>query len=142
MYPEHIVLPMKQDLTTAGFEDVTTPDRVDHLLNENKTTDDETLLVVINSVCGCAAANARPGAKLAVQYAAKKPTKLATVFAGFDIGAVARTRQYTVPYPASSPSMALFKNGKLVHFIERHQIEGVSAQQLAKGLIDAFEQYC
>lgn len=142
MYPEHIVLPMKEDLTVAGFEDVTTPTRVDELIDSNKGSDDETLFLVINSVCGCAAANARPGAKMAVHYANKKPVKLATVFAGFDVGAVARARQYTMPYPASSPSMALFKNGKLVHFIERHQIEGVSAQQIAKGLIEAFEQYC
>lgn len=142
MYPEHIVLPMKEDLTVAGFEDVTTPTRVDELIDSNKSSEDETLLLVINSVCGCAAANARPGAKMAVHYGSKKPAKLATVFAGFDIGAVARARQYTLPYPPSSPSMALFKNGKLVHFIERHQIEGVSAQQIAKGLMDVFEKYC
>lgn len=142
MYPENIVLPMKEDLIVAGFEDVTTPMRVDELIDSNKGSDDETLFLVINSVCGCAAANARPGAKMAVHYANKKPAKLATVFAGFDVGAVARVRQYTMPYPASSPCMALFKNGKLVHFIERHQIEGVSAQQVAKGLIEAFEQYC
>ena len=142
MYPPQIALPMKEELTNVGFEDVTSPDRVDTLISENKNTTDETLLVVINSVCGCAAANARPGAKLALQYSPKKPSKLATVFAGFDIGAVARTREYTMPYPPSSPSMALFKNGQLVHFIERHQIEGVSAQQIAKSLIDAFEQYC
>ena len=142
MYPPQIVLPMKEELTNAGFEDVNSAERVDHLIAENKNTHDQTLFVVINSVCGCAAANARPGAKLAMQYGTKKPNKLATVFAGFDIGAVARTREYTMPYPPSSPSMALFKNGQLVHFVERHQIEGVSAQQIAKNLMEAFEKQC
>lgn len=138
MYPEHLVTPMKAELTTAGFEDLTSADMVDTAL-QNK---EGTVFMVINSVCGCAAANARPGAKMAVHYTEKKPTKLVTVFAGFDQTAVSRARQYTSPYPPSSPSMALFKDGKLVYFMERHQIEGVSAQAIAKELMAAFETYC
>ena len=138
MYPEHLVTPMKAELTTAGFEDLTNPEMVDTAIQNN----DATVFLVINSVCGCAAANARPGAKMAVQYAEKKPNKLVTVFAGFDQSAVARARQHTLPYPPSSPSMALFKNGELVYFMERHQIEGVSAQAIAKELMTAFDEFC
>ncbi len=138
MYPPQIVLPMKAELTESGFADLTTPEMVEDMI----TNHDGTLLLVINSVCGCAAANARPGAKIALQYATKKPDNLATVFAGFDTAAVARAREYTLPYPASSPSMALFKNGQLVYFMERHQIEGVSAQEIARNLLGAFEKHC
>lgn len=137
MYPEEIVIPMKQDLTSAGFTELTNTDAVDAAIKAEGTT-----LVVVNSVCGCAAGAARPGVKLAVQSSAKKPTRLTTVFAGFDTEAVARARQHFAPYPPSSPSMALFKDGKLVHFIERHHIEGRSAEMIAQNLKAAFEEFC
>ena len=136
MYPEELVAPMKEELTSAGFEDLTTPAQVDAAINGEGTT-----LVVINSVCGCAAANARPAARIAVTND-KKPNKIATVFAGFDGDAVAQARQYMLPYPPSSPSMGLFKDGKLVHFIERHHIEGRPAEMIAENLTEAFNAYC
>jgi putative YphP/YqiW family bacilliredoxin len=136
MYPAEIVIPMKQELTSAGFEDLTTAEAVDAAVNSKGTT-----LVVINSVCGCAAGNARPAVKMAAK-AAKIPTKLSTVFAGFDYDAVNQARKYMLPYPPSSPSIALFKDGSLVHMIERHNIEGKSAQLIAESLIGAFEEYC
>ena len=138
MYPIHLTAPMKADLVDVGFIDLDTPEIVDEVITQSEGT----LFVVINSVCGCAAGNARPAAKMAMQYANKKPDKLATVFAGVDSLATNQVRKYTLPYPPSSPSMALFKDGKLVHFIERHQIEGVPAQQLARKLLEAFEEYC
>ncbi len=134
MYPAEIVLPMKQDLVDAGFEDLTTPEAVDAAVNS-----DGGVLLVINSVCGCAAGNARPAAKLASQH--EKAPKLATVFAGFDKEAVEQARRYMLPYPPSSPSMALFKDGKLVHMIERHNIEGNQATMIADSLTGAFEEY-
>ncbi len=137
MYPEQIVIPMKQDLTSAGFTELTNTDAVDAAIKADGTT-----LVVVNSVCGCAAGAARPGAKLAVQNSGKRPDRITTVFAGFDTEAVARARQYFAPYPPSSPAMALFKDGKLVHFIERHHIEGRSAEMIAQNLMGAFEEYC
>ncbi len=137
MYPEEIVIPMKKDLTSAGFTELTNPDAVDAAIKAEGTT-----LVVVNSVCGCAAGAARPGAKLAIQNSTKRPDRITTVFAGFDTEAVARARQYFAPYPPSSPAMALFKDGKLVHFIERHHIEGRSAEMIAQNLIGAFEEYC
>ena len=136
MYPEAIVKPMKAELTAVGFEDLTTPDAVDAAVNTKGT-----VLMVVNSVCGCAAGAARPGVRLAVQ-GGKKPTKLTTVFAGFDTEAVVQARKHFAPYPPSSPSIALFKDGKLVHFIERHHIEGRSAEMIADNLKMAFEQYC
>ncbi len=136
MYPEEIVIPMKNDLLSAGFTEMTTPDQVDKQLEKEGTT-----LVVINSVCGCAAGNARPAAKMAATHT-KRPDHLTTVFAGFDTEAVNQARKHMLPYPPSSPSMALFKNGKLVHFIERHHIEGVSAQMIAENLTAAFDEYC
>ena len=139
MYPEEIVLPLKADLTSAGFADVRTAEEVDQIINSGK---EETLMLVVNSVCGCAARNARPAAKMAVQHATKKPSKLTTVFAGFDGDAVQRARQYMLPYPPSSPAIALFKNGKLVHMIERHAIEGRPAELIAENLIAAFDEYC
>ncbi|MFM7021642.1 MAG: BrxA/BrxB family bacilliredoxin [Flavobacteriales bacterium] len=139
MYPAEIVLPLKQDLTSAGFADLSTAEDVDNVINSGK---EETVLVVINSVCGCAARNARPAAKQAVQTTGKKPSKITTVFAGFDTDAVARARQYMLPYPPSSPSIALFKNGRLVHMIERHAIEGRPAELIADNLVAAFEEYC
>jgi putative YphP/YqiW family bacilliredoxin len=136
MYPQELVAPMKSDLTSAGFEDLLSPEQVDSLIQSKGT-----VLVVINSVCGCAAGNARPGVKMAVQ-SEKRPDKLATVFAGVDKDAVAQARKYMLPYPPSSPSIALFKDGKLVHFIERHHIEGRSAMMVAENLKAAFEEYC
>lgn len=137
MYPPELVAPMKEDLTSVGFEQLTAPSDVDSVLNNNEGT----VLVVVNSVCGCAAANARPAAKMAVQNA-KKPSKLTTVFAGVDAEATEQARKYMLPYPASSPSMALFKDGRLVHFIERHHIEGRPAEMIAESLTAAFDEYC
>lgn len=137
MYPEHITKPMAQELVDAGFESLTSADQVADILGKNEGS----VLVVINSVCGCAAANARPAAIMASKTE-KRPDKLVTVFAGVDKDAVAKAREFTFPYPPSSPSMGLFKDGKLVHFIERHQIEGRPAQLIAQNLVAAFEAYC
>jgi putative YphP/YqiW family bacilliredoxin len=137
MYPEEIVIPMKEELTENGFVEMLTAAEVD-----NKLANDGTTLVVINSVCGCSAGTARPGVLMAVHNSTKKPDSLATSFAGFDVDAVKKIREHLLPYPPSSPSIALFKNGQLVHFIERHNIEGRSAQMIAENLIGAFEQYC
>ena len=137
MYPKEIVIPMKEELTENGFTELVTNDEVDKAV-----TDKGTALVFINSVCGCSAGTARPGVLTAVQNSSKKPDRLTTSFAGFDIDAVNKIRQHLLPYPPSSPSIALFKNGKLVHFIERHNIEGRSAQMIANNLSAAFEEYC
>ena len=137
MYPEYLTTPMKAELTEHGFADLTNIEQVDELIKNEGTA-----FVVINSVCGCAAANARPAAKLAVQYANKKPDRLATAFAGVDREATNQVRNHTLPYPPSSPCMALFKDGRLVHFIERHQIEGRSAQDIAREMLTAFETHC
>ena len=136
MYPEYLVAPMRTDLTSVGFEELKNAEEVAKAIESEGTT-----FVVVNSVCGCAAANARPAAKIAVQEG-KKPNKIVTVFAGMEKDAVDAARNYMLPYPPSSPSMALFKDGKLVHIIERHQIEGRPAQMIADNLIGAFEQYC
>jgi len=136
MYPEYLVAPMRADLTTAGFEELKDAEEV-----KNAVESEGTVFVMVNSVCGCAAAMARPAAKLAAQNA-KRPNKLVTVFAGMEADAVNEARRYMLPYPPSSPAMALFKDGKLVHMIERHQIEGRPAQMIADNLIDAFDQYC
>ena len=136
MYPEYLVEPMRKDLTNVGFEELKSADEVTEAINSQGT-----VFVVVNSVCGCAAANARPAAKLASQFE-KHPDRLVTVFAGMEKDAVDKARSYMLPYPPSSPSMALFKDGKLVHIIERHQIEGRPAQMIADNLIGAFEQYC
>jgi len=136
MYPVEIVAPMKEELTSAGFEDLTSAEDVDNAVNNDGTT-----LVVINSVCGCAAGNARPAVKIAAQ-AANRPTKITTVFAGFDADAVNQARKYMLPYPPSSPAIALFKGGNLVHMIERHNIEGNSAQAIAENLTAAFDEFC
>jgi len=138
MYPEEMVLPMKGELTAVGFEEMTTPDQVDAVLNSGA---EETVLVVLNSVCGCAAGSMRPAVKMAVQHD-KLPNKLTTAFAGFDGEAVAQARKYMLPYPPSSPSIALFKNGKLVHMIERHHIEGRTAEMIAENMKMAFDEYC
>lgn len=137
MYPEEIVIPMKEELTENGFAEMLTASQVDEKISESGTT-----LVVINSVCGCSAGTARPGVLMAVNNSAKKPDHLTTSFAGFDVDAVKKIREHLLPYPPSSPSIALFKDGQLVHFIERHNIEGRSAQMIAENLIGAFEQYC
>ena len=137
MYPEEIVVPMKEELTEHGFSELLTASEVDNQLSKEGTT-----LVMINSVCGCSAGSARPGVILAVLNSDKRPDHLTTTFAGFDIEAVRKLREHLLPYPPSSPAIALFKNGQLVHFIERHQIEGRPAQMIANNLINAFEQYC
>jgi len=137
MYPEEIVVPMKEELTENGFQELLTATDVENTLQQEGTS-----LVFINSVCGCSAGTARPGVLMAVTNSEKKPERLTTSFAGFDIEAVKNIRQHLLPYPPSSPSIALFKNGKLVHFIERHNIEGRSAQMIANNLKAAFEEYC
>ena len=137
MYPEQIVIPMKEELTEKGFSDLVTDEQVEKAIAQDGTT-----LVVINSVCGCSAGTARPGVLLAVETSTKKPVHLATSFAGFDYEAVNKIREHLLPYPPSSPSIALFKDGKLVHFLERHNIEGASAQMISTNLAAAFEEYC
>ena len=138
MYPEDLVAPMRTDLTSVGFTELKSAEEVEnHLENQKGTT-----LLVINSVCGCAAGAARPGVKMAVNKSSKKPDSLATVFAGVDKEAVAKAREYTLPYPPSSPSIALFKDGELVHFIERHHIEGRNAEMIGNHLVQVFEEYC
>ncbi len=136
MYPESLVKPMKAELTSVGFEDLTTPESVETALKN-----DGTVLMVVNSVCGCAAGAARPGIKLSLDNA-KKPSKLTTVFAGFDGDAVAQARQHFAPYPPSSPAIALFKNGELVHFVERHNIEGRSAAMISEHLKMVYDEFC
>ena len=136
MYPEELVKPMRQDLASAGFEELYTGEAVENALKQDGTT-----LVVVNSVCGCAAANARPAAKLSLQNA-KTPNHLVTVFAGVDTEAVTTAREHMVPFPPSSPSMALFKDGELVHMIERHHIEGRPAEMIAENLMEAFNEHC
>ena len=137
-YPEQLCAPMRSDLTTVGFEELKTPEDVDQSIPNSEGT----LLLVVNSVCGCAAGTARPGVKLSLQKSDKRPGKMVTVFAGQDLEATNQARKYTLPYPPSSPSIALFKDGKLVHFVERHHIEGRSAEMIADNLISAYEEYC
>jgi putative YphP/YqiW family bacilliredoxin len=137
MYPEEIVIPMKEELTENGFQELLNKNEVEAQLQKQGTT-----LVMINSVCGCSAGSARPGVLMAVANAPKRPDHLTTAFAGFDLEAVQTLRQHLLPYPPSSPAIALFKDGELVHFIERHQIEGRPAHLIANNLIHAFEQYC
>ena len=138
MYPAELVAPMKSDLTAVGFKQLVNETDVEEALNQTSGT----TFLVFNSVCGCAAGAARPAVKMAVTNSSKKPDNLVTAFAGVDTAAVAKAREYTLPYPPSSPSMALFKDGKLVHFIERHQIEGNNAQTIADHLQKVFEHYC
>lgn len=137
MYPAELVAPMKQDLVNAGFKELLTAAEVDETIRNSKGT----LLVVVNSVCGCAAGNMRPGVKLSIQNS-KKPEQLTTVFAGVDGEAVAQARKHFLPYPPSSPSIALFKDGELVHFLERHHIEGGTAQMIAENLAEAYNEFC
>ncbi|WP_026770030.1 BrxA/BrxB family bacilliredoxin [Asinibacterium sp. OR53] len=137
MYPAEIVLPMKAELTDHGFDELVSAREVDDTLKQSGTT-----LVVINSVCGCAAGACRPGVLMAVQNAGKLPDRLTTSFAGFDVEAVNQVRQHLLPYPPSSPAIALFKDGQLVSMVERHQIEGRPAQMIAQHLIAVFDEYC
>ncbi len=137
MYPIALTSPMTKDLTDYGFEQLSTPDAVEQVLENQEGT----ALLVVNSVCGCAAAMARPGAKMSLENE-KHPVKLYTVFAGVDTDAVAKAREFLAPYPPSSPSIALFKDGKLVHFLERRHIEGRSAQIIADNLRAAYDMYC
>ncbi len=137
MYPEQIVAPMKAELTSHGFTELLTPADVDNTLNKQGTT-----LLMINSVCGCSAGSARPGVLMAVHNSKKVPDQLTTTFAGFDMAAVQQARKHLLPYPPSSPAIALFKDGKVVHMIERHMIEGRPAQMIAANLLQAFETYC
>ena len=136
MYPPELVKPMREDLTNVGFEELHTTEAVDNAIAKEGTT-----LVVVNSVCGCAAANARPGARMSLQNA-KHPTSLVTVFAGVDKEATDKAREYMIPFPPSSPSMALFKDGELVHMLERHHIEGRPAELIAENLMDAYNEHC
>jgi putative YphP/YqiW family bacilliredoxin len=136
MYPAEIVKPMREDLSLYGFQELFTADEVNAAINQ-----DGTVLVVVNSVCGCAAANARPGAKMSLTND-KKPNHLTTVFAGVDFEAVDAARAAMVPFPPSSPSMALFKDGELVHMLERHHIEGRSADMIAANLRSAYDEFC
>lgn len=136
MYPEELVIPMKEELTENGFQDLTTPEQVTELLKKPGTT-----LIVINSVCGCSAGAARPGVLYSLT-GEKKPDHLATAFAGFDQDAVAEVRKNTAPFPPSSPSIALFKDGELVHMVERHHIEGNPAGAIAANLQAAYDEFC
>ena len=136
MYPAELVKPMREDLTKVGFSELHTANEVNEALKKEGTT-----LVVVNSVCGCAAANARPGASMSLANE-KKPDNLITVFAGVDRDAVDAARAQMIPFPPSSPSMALFKNGELVHMLERHHIEGRPAEMIAENLKNAYNEFC
>ena len=136
MYPAELVKPMRDDLANAGFEELFTADAVENAIKKEGTT-----LVVVNSVCGCAAANARPAAKMSLRNE-KKPDHLVTVFAGVDTEAVNAARDLMIPFPPSSPSIALFRDGELVHMIERHHIEGRPAEMIAENLTEAFNEFC
>ena len=136
MYPEEMVKPMRAELSDAGFQDLYSAETVEQAISKEGTT-----LVVVNSVCGCAARNARPGAKMSLDNA-KKPSKLVTVFAGVDKEAVDKAREHMFPFPPSSPCMALFKDGELVHMLERHHIEGRPAELIAENLKDAYNEFC
>ncbi len=136
MYPAELVKPMREDLSSIGFEELYTAEAVKSAVNKEGTT-----LVVVNSVCGCAAANARPAAKMSLMNN-KKPDHIVTVFAGVDTEAVDAARNLMIPFPPSSPSMALFKDGELVHMIERHHIEGRPAEMIAENLTEAYNEFC
>jgi putative YphP/YqiW family bacilliredoxin len=136
MYPEEMIKPMRAELSEVGFQELHTAEAVENVLKQKGTT-----LVIVNSVCGCAARNARPGAKMSLD-GAKKPDQLVTVFAGVDKEAVDSARQHMFPFPPSSPSMALFRDGELVHMLERHHIEGRPAEMIAENLKDAYAEFC
>jgi putative YphP/YqiW family bacilliredoxin len=138
MYPDYFVAPMRADLTDVGFKEFRTAEEVEnHLKNHQGTS-----LLVINSVCGCAAGAARPGIRYALSKTNKRPDHLVTVFAGVDMDATSKAREFTAPYPPSSPSIALFKDGELIHFIERHHIEGRNAQMIGEHLVEVIEEFC
>ena len=137
MYDERFITPMRQELTRLGVEELRTPEAVDAKLKDAEGT----TLLIVNSMCGCAARNARPAVATALQHAVK-PNHLTTVFAGQDVEATARARSYITGYPPSSPSIGLLKDGKLVYMLERYQIEGRSAEAISKDLVEAFEQHC
>lgn len=137
MYPIELTIPMNKELTDFGFQGLDNPTEVSEAIESMKGT----ALLVINSVCGCAAANARPGAKLALQNA-KKPTNSYTVFAGVNKEATEKAREYLLPYPPSSPAIALFKDGQLVHMLERRHIEGHTAEMISQNLVSAFDKFC
>lgn len=138
MYPPHLVAPMKADLTSVGFQELLTAEAVDNFM----TNAEGITLVMVNSVCGCAAGAARPGVKAALAKSEIKPDNLVTVFAGVDTDAVNKMREYCLPYPPSSPAIALFRDDELIHFIERHHIEGRSAEMIAQHLVMAFDEFC
>jgi putative YphP/YqiW family bacilliredoxin len=138
MYDERLVAPMREELTSVGFSELRTPEEVDGALKDSKGT----VLVMVNSVCGCAAGRARPGVRLALQMAPVKPERLTTVFAGQDREATARAREYFARQPPTSPQVALLKDGRLVYLMQRHQIEGRDAPEIAADLVEAFRQYC
>ncbi|EOZ92607.1 hypothetical protein A33Q_3988 [Indibacter alkaliphilus LW1] len=138
MYPEELIAPMRAELTDAGFQEFRTSEDVENHLKDHKGT----TLIVINSVCGCAAGAARPGVRYALDKSDSRPDVLATVFAGNDKDAVQKVREHHLPYPPSSPAMALFKDGELVHFIERHHIEGRNAQMIGEHLVEVFDHFC
>ncbi|MES2726216.1 MAG: BrxA/BrxB family bacilliredoxin [Bacteroidota bacterium] len=137
-YPEMLVAPMRQQLVDAGFKSLMTASEVEAAMKNTEGTQ----LMVFNSVCGCAAGTARPGVMKAIKESSKVPTELLTVFAGQEVEAVAKAREFIAPYPPSSPSIGLYKNGELVHFVERHNIEGRSADMIAEHLKAVFEEYC
>lgn len=137
-YPEQLCAPMRADLTGAGFHELKTAEEVDKAIRDSSGT----VLLVFNSVCGCAAGAARPAVKMSLQKSTKKPASLVSVFAGQDQEATAQARKYTLPFPPSSPSIALFKDGKLVHFVERHHIEGHAAETIADHLAGVYEEVC
>ena len=136
-YPEEMCKPMREDLTSVGFVEMKTSEDVENVLNKKEGS----VLVMVNSVCGCAAGNARPAVKLAKTFSPQADV-FATVFAGQDIGATAKAREYMSPFPPSSPSIALFKDGELVHFIERHHIEGREADLISENLTQAYNEFC
>ena len=138
MYPEELVAPMRNELTEIGFKECNDGPAVDQLFSDNQGT----VLLVVNSVCGCAAGSARPGVKMAVEQSQKRPAQLATVFAGVDKEATDKAREYLAPYPPSSPSVGLFKDGQLVHMVERHHIEGNSPEAIGKHLAAVFDEFC
>ncbi len=137
MYPVELTIPMSKDLTDFGFTGLKSEEEVINAIEQSEGTS----LLVVNSVCGCAAANARPGAKIALQHS-KKPNNSFTVFAGVDREATEKAREFLLPYPPSSPAIALFKDGRLVHMLERHHIEGRTAQMIAENLTGAFDEHC
>lgn len=138
MYPEELVAPMRRELTNEGFIEIKTPEQADEAIKNSKGT----MLMVVNSVCGCAAGSARPGIIMSLENSAKKPDHLYTVFAGVEKEATQKVREYLLPFPPSSPSIAFFKDGELVHMVERHQIEGRPAEIIARHLEQVYEHFC